>query len=59
MQRRHTIKCYITERNCLFSFSYKVMMKCWEGRPISRPTFYELTEKLGSMLEDSVRKGLQ
>lgn len=35
---------------------YSVMLKCWEARPVNRPTFTDLTERLGSMLEESVRR---
>lgn len=35
---------------------YDVMMECWRARPILRPSFTELVERLGSMLEESVRK---
>ncbi|XP_052126084.1 vascular endothelial growth factor receptor 1 [Frankliniella occidentalis] len=35
---------------------YTVMMECWQARPILRPSFTELVDTLGSMLEDGVRK---
>ncbi|PNF14062.1 hypothetical protein B7P43_G03563 [Cryptotermes secundus] len=35
---------------------YNIMMECWETRPIQRPSFGELAEKLGCMLEESVRR---
>lgn len=34
---------------------YDIMLDCWRSRPTQRPTFTELTERLGSMLEDGVR----
>ncbi|KAF4525589.1 hypothetical protein B566_EDAN015527 [Ephemera danica] len=34
---------------------YNTMLDCWNGEPGRRPTFTELAEKLGSMLEDSVK----
>ncbi|KAK3920398.1 Vascular endothelial growth factor receptor 1 [Frankliniella fusca] len=35
---------------------YAIMMDCWQARPILRPSFTELVDTLGSMLEDGVRK---
>ncbi|XP_034249879.1 vascular endothelial growth factor receptor 1 isoform X2 [Thrips palmi] len=35
---------------------YAVMMDCWQARPVLRPSFTELVDTLGSMLEDGVRK---
>ncbi|XP_075234261.1 vascular endothelial growth factor receptor kdr-like [Lycorma delicatula] len=35
---------------------YDVMLDCWQERPSMRPSFTGLAEKLGDMLEDSVRK---
>lgn len=37
-------------------FRYKMMLDCWQPKPTMRPTFCKLSERLGSMLEDSVRK---
>ncbi|XP_065201888.1 vascular endothelial growth factor receptor 1-like isoform X2 [Planococcus citri] len=34
---------------------YGVMKDCWHSRPTLRPTFTELSERLGIMLEDGVR----
>ncbi|KAJ8727036.1 hypothetical protein PYW08_015433 [Mythimna loreyi] len=34
---------------------YNVMLKCWEQKPTSRPTFSQLQEILGGFLEDNVR----
>ncbi|XP_031339412.1 vascular endothelial growth factor receptor 1-like isoform X2 [Photinus pyralis] len=35
---------------------YKMMCDCWHPKPIARPTFTKLSEKIGLMLEDSVRQ---
>ncbi|KAK9883649.1 hypothetical protein WA026_001819 [Henosepilachna vigintioctopunctata] len=34
---------------------YKIMLDCWSTNPMNRPTFSELSERLGLLLEDSVR----
>ncbi|KAK9883627.1 hypothetical protein WA026_001798 [Henosepilachna vigintioctopunctata] len=34
---------------------YKIMLDCWSANPLNRPTFSELSERLGLLLEDSVR----
>ncbi|XP_026747230.1 vascular endothelial growth factor receptor 1 isoform X3 [Trichoplusia ni] len=34
---------------------YDVMMRCWEQKPTSRPTFSQLQEMIGGFLEDNVR----
>ncbi|CAH0669111.1 unnamed protein product [Spodoptera exigua] len=34
---------------------YNVMMRCWEQKPRSRPSFTQLQEILGGFLEDNVR----
>lgn len=33
-----------------------MMAECWNVKPLERPTFTKLAERLGYMLEDSVRK---
>ncbi|XP_075235082.1 vascular endothelial growth factor receptor 1-like [Lycorma delicatula] len=35
---------------------YDVMLDCWQEIPSKRPSFTDLAEKLGGVLEDSVRK---
>lgn len=35
---------------------YETMLECWRGIPIHRPSFTQLAERLGYLLEDSVRK---
>ncbi|XP_077296631.1 vascular endothelial growth factor receptor 1-like [Arctopsyche grandis] len=35
---------------------YSIMLECWRARPIQRPSFTQLVEKLGDLLEDGVRK---
>ncbi|XP_072942259.1 vascular endothelial growth factor receptor 1 isoform X2 [Epargyreus clarus] len=34
---------------------YDVMRRCWEQKPLARPSFSQLQEILGSFLEDNVR----
>lgn len=46
---------------CLFSgiFSarrYQTMLDCWHGEPQGRPTFTELVERLGDLLQASVQQ---
>jgi FMS-like tyrosine kinase 1 len=35
---------------------YDIMMQCWQTPPVSRPSFGDLAEKLGNMLEESVKR---
>ncbi|XP_063923158.1 vascular endothelial growth factor receptor 1-like isoform X3 [Zophobas morio] len=35
---------------------YKMMLDCWHAKPINRPSFSKLSERIGSLLEDTVRK---
>lgn len=46
---------------CLFSgvfFArrYQTMLDCWQGEPQERPTFTELVERLGDLLQASVQQ---
>ncbi|XP_063227857.1 vascular endothelial growth factor receptor 1-like isoform X2 [Bacillus rossius redtenbacheri] len=34
---------------------YQMMLDCWQAQPTQRPSFTELSEQLGAMLEESVR----
>lgn len=36
-------------------FSHDIMLDCWQERPILRPTFTELSERLGMLLEIEVK----
>lgn len=42
----------------LFSldFRYQTMLDCWQGKPQERPTFTELVERLGDLLQASVQQ---
>ncbi|KAG7264574.1 hypothetical protein CRUP_029129 [Coryphaenoides rupestris] len=33
------------------------MLDCWQGEPLERPTFTELVEQLGDLLQASVQQG--
>lgn len=35
---------------------YQTMLDCWQGEPLDRPTFTELVEKLGDLLQASVQQ---
>lgn len=35
---------------------YQTMLDCWEGKPQDRPTFPELVERLGDLLQASVQQ---
>ncbi|XP_056648328.1 vascular endothelial growth factor receptor 1-like isoform X1 [Diorhabda sublineata] len=35
---------------------YKIMRDCWSAEPVTRPSFTKLTERIGSLLEDTVRR---
>lgn len=35
---------------------YNIMLECWRARPVQRPTFGNLVDKLGNLLEEGVRK---
>lgn len=44
-----------------FMFRYNIMLDCWKMNPMTRPSFIELSERLGDLLQDgskSVRKYL-
>lgn len=40
---------------CVF-FRYQTMLDCWQGEPGDRPTFIELVESLGDLLQASVQQ---
>nr|XP_046261533.1 vascular endothelial growth factor receptor kdr-like [Scatophagus argus] len=35
---------------------YQTMLECWQGEPLERPTFTELVERLGDLLQASVQQ---
>ncbi|KAL2077215.1 hypothetical protein ACEWY4_026719 [Coilia grayii] len=35
---------------------YQTMLDCWQGNPVDRPTFTELVERLGDLLQASVQQ---
>jgi len=32
------------------------MLQCWKANPLERPSFTQLAEQLGVMLEDNIRR---
>lgn len=34
---------------------YNVMQQCWHVKPVERPTFTQISESLGNMLNDTVK----
>lgn len=34
---------------------YDIMLQCWKAKPMLRPTFTEVVEGIGELLEDSVK----
>lgn len=38
------------------TLSYQTMLDCWQGEPLERPTFTELVERLGDLLQASVQQ---
>lgn len=43
-------------RGLLFPHRYQTMLDCWQGEPKERPTFTELVERLGDLLQASVQQ---
>ncbi|KAI3351635.1 hypothetical protein L3Q82_020471, partial [Scortum barcoo] len=39
-----------------FALRYQTMLDCWQGEPQERPTFTELVERLGDLLQASVQQ---
>lgn len=39
-----------------FAPRYQTMLDCWQGEPLERPTFTELVERLGDLLQASVQQ---
>uniref|UniRef100_A0A6P7FZS9 Vascular endothelial growth factor receptor 1-like n=1 Tax=Diabrotica virgifera virgifera TaxID=50390 RepID=A0A6P7FZS9_DIAVI len=35
---------------------YQIMTKCWLAKPVGRPSFGTITERIGALLEESLRK---
>lgn len=33
-----------------------MMSECWAAKPLARPTFTKLSERLGNLLEDTMRQ---
>lgn len=41
---------------CSLLLRYQTMLDCWQGKPQNRPTFTELVERLGDLLQASVQQ---
>lgn len=39
----------------VFFFRYDTMLQCWKAKPTLRPSFTELVENIGELLEEGVR----
>ena len=39
-----------------FYFRYELMKECWSEEPMSRPSFTECADRLGNVLEDTVKQ---
>jgi len=38
-----------------FIFRYNLMLDCWKMNPVTRPSFTDLAEFLGDLLEDGTK----
>ena len=38
-----------------FYFRYNIMLRCWKAKPTLRPSFSELVDSIGDLLEESVK----
>ena len=46
----------VDEDLCYASRRYQTMLDCWQGEAAERPTFIELVERLGDLLQASVQQ---
>lgn len=51
-----TLSVSIQYLSLLFPHRYQTMLDCWQGEPQQRPTFTELVERLGDLLQASVQQ---
>lgn len=51
-----TLSVAIQYLSLLFPHRYQTMLDCWQGEPQERPTFTELVERLGDLLQASVQQ---
>lgn len=50
----YILECMLS--GLFFSYRYQTMLDCWQGEPQGRPTFTELVERLGDLLQASVQQ---
>ncbi|KAJ4451405.1 hypothetical protein ANN_02867 [Periplaneta americana] len=59
-QTPYPVHIFISNLYVLISYyyasSYQVMLQCWDASPGNRPSFTELVEQLGAMLDDNMRR---
>lgn len=41
--------------NFFFMFRYNIMLDCWKMNPMTRPSFTDLAERLGDLLQDGTK----
>lgn len=39
----------------IFNCRYKIMNDCWRAKPTARPTFTDLVDSIGNLLDESVK----
>lgn len=39
----------------IFVFRYNIMLDCWKMNPMTRPSFTDLAERLGDLLQDGTK----
>lgn len=38
-----------------YEFRYNIMLDCWKMNPMTRPSFTDLAERLGDLLQDGTK----
>lgn len=39
----------------LYSIRYNIMLQCWKSKPTLRPSFTDLVQSIGNLLDESVK----